>query len=111
MRPIQQMTNSPIHLSPLPLPEDQVKKVREWLANPAFFIFTGWLATKAAMHAADAGNLMVEATDVSKLEAEKSAAEARKYLGAHEIMSQFFNRNFVPEHAQLLPKPMTEEQE
>ena len=97
-----------IYLQPLPLPEAQVKAVRTWLTDPAFEMFVGWLANRAAMLTAEAGNLMVEGdSEAAPMEAVLKAAEARKFKGAWEIMTKFADRSYTPEHAQLLPKPVT----
>jgi hypothetical protein len=59
------------------------------------------------MLTAEAGNLLVEGSETAKLEAEQKAAEARKFQAAWEIMIKFADRSYTPEHAQLLPKPVT----
>jgi hypothetical protein len=95
-----------IHLEYLPLPEAQAKAVREWLANPAFATFVGWLSNQAAKHTAEAGNLLVEGREDNELEAKRVADEARKFKAAWEIMVQFTDRSFQPDHVRLIPKPV-----
>lgn len=95
-----------IHLQPLPLPEVQAKQVRDWLAQPAFGIFVEWLSIQAAKHTAEAGNLIVQGGDPELIEAQKSAAEARRFQAAWEIMLQFMDRNFIPDHVKLVHQPI-----
>jgi hypothetical protein len=96
-----------IYLQHRLLPEDQVKAIREWIRTPACQAFTNYLAACAAVQTAKAGNKLVDGDESDEIEAKRFADEARKYLGAHEIMLQLIDPTFKFEVANLLPKPLS----
>lgn len=91
-----------------PLPEDQAKRIKDWLNDPAFSDFSALVANLAAYHTSLAGNSMVSGEESDKVDAERHAADARKFIFTNSVL-QGVKVGQIPLHvSKLLPKPLTE---
>lgn len=98
-----------LNLQSKPLPESQVKAIKEWLREPPARAFVDWLAHRAAAFTAEAGNALVESDLAAAVEANNAAEEARKFVAVHEIMVRVMTATDNPfSMVEIKPKPLTE---
>lgn len=96
-----------------PLSPDKVQKLQAWLSDPARHIFQQFVADRASLHTALAGNALnlidpLNEEDQYRIEAKNESDVARQFIAVNKVIDECMQDDFKFEAIELNPdiKPL-----